>query len=152
MTNLNRIRKIASVALIIIGMTFFVYATTILISKYLSLPAWSLQTEGKWVGFGLHLWGYLAGELPLSLGVTLTGILLYPKHSNPKVTKILGIFSLIIALISLAGLVFNTYNLFGAELDPSYIALLGVAMMVVPLLVITILAGYIAMRNLSIKI
>jgi len=146
------VRRIGSFALMGAGIVAFVAATVSLISMRLSLPPWSVETEGRWVAYGLHEWGYLAGALPLSLILFLAGVLLWPPRPRSLVTKGQGIISLVIALVGLVVLARTVYGWLGIELSPSLpYVLLGIVINFVPLLAITILAAVVAVRRLLIS-
>ncbi len=146
------VRKIGSFALMGAGMVTFVAATVSLISMRLSLPPWSVETEGRWVAYELYEWGYLAGALPLSLILFLAGVLLWPPRPRSLVTKGQGIISLVIALVGLVVLARTVYGWLGIELSPSLpYVLLGIVINFVPLLAITILAAVVAVRRLLIS-
>ena len=99
------VRKIGSIVLIVIGLLVLVAATVPFISTRLSLPTWSVETEGRWVAHGLQAWSYWSAELPLSLVLLLVGVFLWPSRPHGLMTRGLGAIALIIALVSLAGLV-----------------------------------------------
>ncbi len=146
------VRKIGSIALTVVGIAVFVAATVSLISTRLSLPPWSVETEGCWTAYGLHEWGYWAGELPLSLVLLLAGVLLWPPRPRSLVTKGQGVFSLVIALVGLVVLARTAYSWLGKELSPSLpYVLLGIVVNFVPMLAITVLAAVAAVRRLSIS-
>ena len=146
------VRKIGSIALMVVGIVAFVAATVSLISVRLSLPPWSVETEGRWVGYGLRQWGYLAGELPASLVLFLGGVFLWPPRPRGLAAKGLGIVALVIALLGLVALARTVYSWLGMELNPSLsIVLLGIVVNFGPLLAITILAGVAAQRFLMNK-
>jgi hypothetical protein len=142
-------RKIGSIVLMVIGIVVFVAATVSIISTRLSLPPWSVQTEGRWTAYGLQVWGYLAGELPLSLILLLAGVFLWPSRPRSLMTKGLGAIALVIALIGLAALACMVHSWVGIGLSPSLRdVLLGIAINFAPLLVITILAAIAARKFL----
>lgn len=145
--------KICSIALIVVGIAVFVSAIVSLISERLSLSPWSVETEGRYVAYGLHAWGYWAGELPLSLALLVIGILLWPPRPRSLVTKVQGFLSLVIALVGIVVLARTAYSWPGMELGPSLplpYVLLGVVVKFVPMLAITILAAVAAVQRLSI--
>lgn len=146
------VRKNGSIALMVAGIAVFAAATVFLISMRLSLPPWSLETEGRWTAYGLNVWGYMMGELPLSFILLLAGVLLWPPRSHSLVTKGQGLLSLVIALVGLAVLARTAYSWLGIELSPSLRdVLLGIAVNFVPLLAITVVAAIVAWRRLSIS-
>jgi len=143
------VRKIGSIVLMLIGIVAFVAATVPFISARLSLPPWSVETEGRWVAYGLQAWRYWAGELPLSLVLLLVGVFLWPSRPRGLMTKGLGAIALIIALVGLAGLARMVYSWVGIELNPSLPSvLLGIVVNFAPLLAITILAAVAARKFL----
>ncbi|MEM3646998.1 MAG: hypothetical protein QW334_02500 [Thermofilum sp.] len=146
------VRKIG-IALVVVGLAVFVFATVSLISERLSLPPWSVETEGRWTAYGLSVWGYVIGELPLSLALVLAGLLLWPPRPRSLVAKVQGSLSLVIALIGLAALACLVHTLIetgGFEPSPPSV-LLGILVYFVPMSVITVLATMVAWRRLSIK-
>jgi hypothetical protein len=143
------IRKIGSIVLMMIGIVVFVAATVSIISTRLSLPPWSVETEGRWTAYGLQVWGYFAGELPLSLILLLIGVFLWPSRPRSLMTKGLGVIALIITLVGLAGLARMVYSWVGIELSPSLRdVFLGIVVNFAPLLAITILAAVAARKFL----
>jgi len=72
------IKKIAAVAFIVLGVTILAFSSTELILTRLSLPPWSVQTEGKYVAYGLQVWAFL-WTLPLVVSLLLAGYLVYPS-------------------------------------------------------------------------
>ncbi|MDZ7302318.1 MAG: hypothetical protein ONB44_09260 [candidate division KSB1 bacterium] len=150
------VRKIASIALTIVGIAVFVAATVSLISTRLSLPPYSVETEGRWTAYGLDQWAYWIGELPLSLILLLTGVLLWPPRPHSLVTKGQGLLLLVIALVGLAVLARTAYSLvsswWGVEFNLSLReVLLAIALYFVPMLAITILGAIGAWRRLTIS-
>jgi len=141
-------RKIGSIALIVIGIAALVAATVSTISARLSLPPWSVETEGRWTAYGLQVWGYFAGELPLSLILLLAGVFLWPSRPRSLMTKGLGVIALIIALVGLVVLAYTAYSWLGIELGPVPYVLLGILVNFVPMLAITILAAVAARKFL----
>jgi len=150
------VRKIGSIALTIVGIAVLVAATVSLILNRLSLPPYSVETEGRWTAYGLHQWAYWMGELPLSLILLLTGLLLWPSRPHSLMTKLQGLLLLVIALVGLAHLGGTAYSLvsswWGVEFSLSVRdVLLGIAVNFVPPLAITVLAAIGAWRRLSIS-
>ncbi len=146
-------RKIVAAVLVALGIVTLVAATAALIQHRLALPpSWSVETEGRWVAYGLREWAFMLGELPLSLALLLGGILLWPSRPHSLVAKGQGILSFVIALVGLVGLARTAYSWLGIELSPSLAyVLLGIVINFVPLLAITVLAAVVAVRRLSIS-
>lgn len=121
-----------------------------LISMRLSLPPWSVETEGRWTAYELQKWGYFAGELPLSLGLLLAGILLWPPRPHSLVTKGQGTSPLL--FIALAVLACGVYTGLTIGLSPLWRdVLLGGVVNFVPRLATTILGAGVARRRLPIS-
>jgi len=74
----TKIRKIGSIALTILGILIFVAYSIHLILFKLSLPPYSIQTEGKYVAFGLEILAYLF-SLPVIISLFLLAYLIYPS-------------------------------------------------------------------------
>jgi len=124
------------------GIVAFVAATVSIISTRVSLPPYSIETEGKWTAYSLRRWAYLVWELPMSLILSLVGVLLWPPRPPTRTTKGLGAISLIIALIGLMATAYMAYSWMGMELNPSLpIVLAGIIVNFTPLLVMTMLAA-----------
>lgn len=87
-----------------------VIATVALVLHRVSLPPYSIQSEGRYVGYGLHVWFYLAGEVPLSLALLLAGILLWPLSPDSPARKKQGFSLLVVTLISLMALARMAYS------------------------------------------
>jgi len=78
MMDRTKIRKIGSIALIILGILIFAVYSIHLILFKLSLPPYSIQTEGKYVAFGLEILAYLF-SLPVIISLFLLAYLIYPS-------------------------------------------------------------------------
>ena len=72
------IKKITAVAFIVLGVIVLAFSSTELILTRLSLPPWSVQTEGKYVAYGLQVYKFFFA-LPLVLSLLLAGFLAYPS-------------------------------------------------------------------------
>jgi|GEM_PF-7034868 len=73
--------KLAVFSLIGLGLFVMLYCALLLISMRMALPPWSLQTEGKYVAYGLSVWLYGLWMIPIGAIITLLGIYLYPTSS-----------------------------------------------------------------------
>jgi len=74
--DVKRFTAIAFMALMIIVFAFF--STQLILTK-LSLPPWSIETEGKYVAYGLQVYQFLFFTLPLVFSLLLAGYLVYPS-------------------------------------------------------------------------
>jgi len=150
-------RKIVAAILLVLGVVVLIVATAILVRNRLSLPPWSVQTEGRWTAYGTHKWAFLVGELPLGLALLLGGYLLWPSRLTGLAARGVGTVALIIALASLVALVGLTYGALRNILEPSPAPptvlelssfLLAVVAGLAPLLAMTVLAGSVAWKSL----
>ena len=103
-------RKIVAIVLVVLGIITLVVAITALVWNRFSLPPWSVQTEGRWAAYGIHVWAFLVGELPLGLALLLGGLLLWPSRLTGLAAKGLGAATLIIALTGLLAFASLTYS------------------------------------------
>jgi len=71
-------RKIGSIALVILAILIFAVFSIHLILFKLSLPPYSIQTEGKYVAFGLEIGAYLF-TLPVIISLFLLAYLIHPS-------------------------------------------------------------------------
>lgn len=138
------IRKIASAGLVVLGIVVLIATTVSLVQSRLSLPVWSVQTEGRWVAYGIESWAFWMGWAPLGLLLLLGGILLWPSRPTGVVAKGVGIAALVIAF---AGLVATAGLAYGALRNESPIALLGLT----PLLAMVVLGGSVTWKLLRHK-
>jgi len=132
----------------VIGIAALVAATVSTISARLSLPPWSVQTEGRWTAYALQVGIYLVGELPLSLILLLAGVFLWPSRPRGLVAKVQGVVCLLIALVGLVVLAYTAYTWLGMELGPVWYVLWGILVEFGPMLAITILAAIAARKFL----
>lgn len=72
------IKKIVAIAFVILGVIILAFSSTNLILTKLSLPSYSLQTEGKYVAYSLQVWTFLL-TLPLVVSLFLVGYLVFPS-------------------------------------------------------------------------
>lgn len=72
------IKKIVAIAFVILGVIILAFSSTNLILTKLSLPSYSLQTEGKYVAYSLQVWAFLL-TLPLVVSLFLVGYLVFPS-------------------------------------------------------------------------
>lgn len=86
-------------------------ATTVsIVLLRLSLPLWSVETEGRWPAYGLLMWAFLVGERPLRLALVRGDLLLWPHRPRGLAARGLGVIALIIAvagLVALAGIIYG---------------------------------------------
>lgn len=73
------VKKFTAISLIALGIIILVFSSTTLILTELSLPPWSIETEGKYVAYGLQVTRFLFFTLPLAVCLLLTGYLVYPS-------------------------------------------------------------------------
>jgi hypothetical protein len=73
-----RERKIVALGVMSLGVLVLVTSLIRLISLRLSLPPWSVQTEGKYVAYGMEVWGLLFFVLPAVVSLFLLSYLFYP--------------------------------------------------------------------------
>ncbi len=103
--------RVAALAVMPLGLTVLAVAVTVLIQHGLSLPALSAQTEGQWAAYRLHRWAFLLGELPLALGILLTGYLLWPgRLIGDSLVRPLAVVGALLALAALGAAGFIVYN------------------------------------------
>ena len=72
------IKKIVAIAFVILGVIILAFSSINLILTKLSLPSYSLQTEGKYVAYSLQVWAFLL-TLPLVVSLFLVGYLVFPS-------------------------------------------------------------------------
>ena len=72
------IRKVFSLTLIVLGSLMLVYYSVRLILAKISLPPYSLQTEGKYVAYSLQVLTFL-WMLPWIASIFLVAILIFPS-------------------------------------------------------------------------
>ena len=77
-------RRLVAMLLMALGIIALVAAMAALAWNWLSLPPWSVQTEGRWTAYGIHKWAFLVGELPLGLSLLLGGYLLRPSRPTGR--------------------------------------------------------------------
>lgn len=151
-------RKTAAIVLAALGIIVLVAAIIALILNRLSLPPWSVQTEGRWTAYGMHKWAFLVGELPVGLALLLGGILLWPSRLTGLAARGLGAVALVIALAGLVAFAGLTYGVLRNVLSPSpapptVLELLSFLLAAVagltPLLMVTVLAGGVAWKSLQ---
>jgi len=153
-------RKVLAMVLMALGIIVLVAATAVLVRNRLSLPPWSVQTEGRWTAYGMHKWAFVVWELPLGLAVLMAGYLLWPSRLTGLAAMGLGAVALIIALAGLVAYAGLTYGALCNVLEPSPTPpmvlealsfLLRAVVSLAPLLVMTVLAGGVAWRSLQRK-
>ena len=84
-------KKIGAMLFIVLGIIiFFSYSVHLILFK-LSLPPWSIQTEGKYVAYGLEVWGFLF-FIPVIFSLFLLSYLIYPLKIKSFSTVIGAIF------------------------------------------------------------
>ena len=72
------IKKIVAIAFVVLGVTILAFSSIRLILTRLSLPPYSLQTEGKYVAYSLQVLTFLF-TLPLVVSLFLAGYLVFPS-------------------------------------------------------------------------
>jgi len=71
-------KKIAAIAFITLGIAIVSFSSIQLTSTKLSLPPYSIQTEGRYVAYGLQVYVFLFLTLPLAVSLFLAGYLVFP--------------------------------------------------------------------------
>jgi len=112
-------RKIIAMVSMGLGIIALVAAIAALVWNRLSLPHWSVQTEGRWTAYGIHEWAFFVWELPLGLALLLGGVLLWPSRPTSLVAKGVGVGAVIIALAGLVAFTGLTYGALRNILEPS---------------------------------
>jgi len=153
--------KIIAMVLMVLGIIALVAAIAALVWNRLSLPHWSVQTEGRWTAYGIHEWAFFVWELPLGLALLLGGFLLWPSKVSRQIGRVFGSIALIIALASLVTLAGLFYGVLRNVLEPSpgpltvletLSFLLKAVVGLAPLLVMTVLAVGAAWKLLQTRI
>ena len=72
------IRKVISLTLILLGSLMLIFFSVKLILTKISLPPYSLQTEGKYVAYSLQVWMFL-WTLPWIASTFLASYLIFPS-------------------------------------------------------------------------
>lgn len=92
------IKKITAIAFMIVGSAILTFFSVKLISTKLSLPPYSIETEGKYVAYGLQVYTFLF-SLPLVVSLFLAGYLVFPSMFRRFYTAI----RVLSALIAIGG-------------------------------------------------
>jgi len=154
-------RKIIAMMIMVLGIIALVAAIAALVWNWLSLPHWSVLTEGRWTAYGIHEWAFFMWELPLGLALLLGGFLLWPSKVSRQIGKVFGSIALIIALASLVTLASLIYGVLRNVLEPSPAPLtvleklsflLKAIVELAPLMVVTVLAVSAAWKLLRTRI
>lgn len=124
-----------------------------LVLMRLSLPPYSMQTEGKYVAYGLAVWLYGLWMIPIGSILTLLGILIYPFSSFRK--EIFAI-ELTFALGAFAILIRSTSSIIGTWIESDYVPTLfqifgGFVGMFLPLTSTLLISIFAARRMWKIK-
>jgi len=109
MMNKTKARKIGAVALGVLGILIFAVYSIHLILFKLSLPPYSAATEGKYVAYGLEVWGFL-WSIPVVVSLFLLACLIYPSKFEKSSTMAnvlfmllaIGGFGITVLLVTLA--------------------------------------------------
>jgi len=108
MMNKTKTRKIGALALVVLGILIFVAGLSWLILFKLSLPPWSIQTEGKYAAFSMAVFAFL-WTIPHVISLFLMAYLIHPSKFERFSTisnalfVVLGIGGFVItALLTLA--------------------------------------------------
>ncbi len=97
MMNKTKTRKIGATALVVLGLLIFAAYSIHLILFKLSLPpSNSVLTEGKYVAYGLEVWGFLF-LLPVVISLFLLAYLIYPSKFE-KFSTIVKTLSVLLAI------------------------------------------------------
>jgi len=94
--NKTKTRKIGAVALVVLGILIFAAYSIHLILFKLSLPPWSIQTEGKYVAYGLEVLGFLF-SLPVVISLFLLAYLTHPSRFE-RFSTIVKTLSVLLAI------------------------------------------------------
>ena len=104
-------RKLAALAVMPLDLAVLAVAATVLIQHRLSLPALSVQAESQWAAYRLHRWAFLLGELPLGLGIFLSGYLLWPgRLVGDSLVRPLAVVGTLVALAALGAAGFVVWS------------------------------------------
>ena len=71
-------KKIVAIALVVLGVITLAFSSVSILMTRLSLPPYSLQTEGKYVAYSLQLWTFLF-TLPIIVSLFLIAYLVFPS-------------------------------------------------------------------------
>ncbi|ODS42208.1 MAG: hypothetical protein MSIBF_02415 [Candidatus Altiarchaeales archaeon IMC4] len=139
--NKTKTRKIGAIALVVLGILIFVAYSIHLILFKLSLPPYSVQTEGKYVAYGLEVWGFL-WSIPVVVSLFLLAYLIYPSKFERSSTMAnvlfmllaIGGFGITAVLVALA--IINNFP----STDYILMFILGLIIMTSPFWIVGILA------------
>ena len=94
--NETKTRKIGAIALVVLGILIFaVYSIDLILFK-LSLPPYSVQTEGKYVAYSLKVLGFLF-SLPVVISLFLLAYLINPSKFE-RFSTIIKMLSVLLAI------------------------------------------------------
>lgn len=109
MMNKTKLREIGALTLVVLSiLTFTAYSIHLIISK-ISLPPWSIQTEGKYVAYGLEVLGFI-WSIPVVISLFLLAYLVHPSRFERfsmmakvlSITLSIGGFGITVLLITSA--------------------------------------------------
>ena len=118
-----KMRKIGAILMVALSFLIFTAFSIRLISLKLSLPPWSLQTEGKYVAYSLEELGFLM-SIPVIVSLFLFAYLIHPSKFErfSIMTKVLSIilafggFGITVLLITRAPEIFIFNKIAGTSL------------------------------------
>lgn len=93
---INKNQKIGALALVVLGILIFMAFSIHLILFKLSLPPYSARTEGKYVAYGLEIWGFL-WSIPVVVSLFLLAYLVYPSKFG-KSSKLVNILFMLLTI------------------------------------------------------
>ena len=104
-------RRATFLAVITLGLAVLALAVAALIRHGFFMPPLSAQTEIQWAAYRLHRWAFLLGEVPLGLGIFLTGYLLRPgRLVGDSLARPLAVVGALVALAALGAAGFAVYG------------------------------------------
>ncbi|MFQ5758300.1 MAG: hypothetical protein ACE5IF_01330 [Candidatus Bathyarchaeia archaeon] len=124
------IKKPTAIASIMLGLIILTFFSIKLILTKLSLPPWSIQTEGKYVAYGLEVYKFLFFTLPLGVSLLLAGYLVYP----PMFRRFYATIRPLSALLAIGG--FGVTALVVCAAIINYLPLVNI-----PIFILTSVAG-----------
>jgi hypothetical protein len=146
-------RRLVSAVLMASGVVIAVVSFATLVLMKLSLPPYSVQTEGKYVAYGLAVWLYGLWMIPIGSILTVLGLLIYPFSLFRK--EIL-VIELAFALGALAILIRSASIIIGSWIESYYLPTLleifgGFVGMFLPLTATLLISMFTARRMWRIK-
>ena len=124
------IKKFTAIAFMALGIIILTFSSSELILTKLSLPPWSIQTEGKYVAYSLQVYKFLFFTLPLVLSLLLLGYLVYP----PMFRRFYAAIRALSLLLAIGG--------FGVTALVMYAAIINYLPLVnIPIFILTSIAG-----------